>query len=160
MQCVHAITIWASSQDMHEPWEPCKTHAPSQGPGGGAAHSRHHESTDEPDDEQDDGASDSTRKAGSVAGQQGRRKRTRTDTPVSSSSGCTLPEGNKASLPSSSVFQLSAMLLLLQQQWQLQKERQHMQLDLEASAAAFCYTDICGVVGEGASGHVFAARCA
>jgi len=103
-------------------------------------------------------ASHSNKEAGSAAGKQGKRKRGATS--ESSSAGCRSPHVKKVSMSLSSVFKLSAIVPLLQQQWQEQKEGQHMLPDLEASAAAFCLADICGVVGKGASGRVFAARCA
>ena len=28
VQCIHAIMMWASSKDMHQPWKPCKELAP------------------------------------------------------------------------------------------------------------------------------------
>lgn len=61
---------------------------------------------------------------------------------------------------SSSVFRMSAVIPFLHQQWQEQKKGRRMLPDLEASAAAFCLSDVCGVIGKGASGRVFAARCA
>lgn len=157
MQCIHAITVWASSEDMHQPWDPCKEHAPSEKANGDATKSERHV-PDDPDDDSDHGASHSNKEAGSAAGKQGKRKRGATS--ESSSAGCRSPHVKKVSMSLSSVFKLSAIVPLLQQQWQEQKEGQHMLPDLEASAAAFCLADICGVVGKGASGRVFAASCA
>ena len=98
------------------------------------------------------------KEAGSVAGKQGKRKRGAAAD--SSSAGGRLPRAKKASLSLSHVFRISTIVPLLQQQWQEQREGQHMLPDLGASAAAFCLGDICGVVGKGSSGRVFAARCA
>lgn len=95
---------------------------------------------------------------GSVAGKQCKRKRGAAAD--SSSAGGRLPCAKKASLSLSHIFRISTIVPLLQQQWQEQREGQHMLPDLGASAAAFCLGDICGVVGKGSSGRVFAARCA
>lgn len=157
MQCTHAITMWASSEDTHQPWKPCEQHAPSEKADGHAAKSGR-DVPDDADDDSDHGASHSEEKAGSVTGKQGNRKRGAAA--ESSRAGCRLPHGKKASLSLSSVFTISAIVPLLRQQWQEQKEGQHMLPDLRASAAAFCLADICGVIGQGASGRVFAARCA
>lgn len=62
--------------------------------------------------------------------------------------------GKNVSLCLSSVFRISAAVLLLQQQWQEEKEGQYMLPDLRVSAAALCFADVCGVVGKGASGLV------
>ena len=121
-----------------------------------AAKSEHHVPDDAVDDS-DHGPSHGNQEAGSAAGKQGKRKRGATS--ESSSAGCRLPHVKTASMSLGSVFKLSAIVPFLQQQWQEQKEGQHMSPDLEASAAAFCLADICGVVGKGASGRVFAARC-
>ena len=157
MQCIHAITTWASSENMHQPWKPCKEHAPSERAVGDADNPRRHVPEDA-DDDSDHGAPHSKKKAISLASKQGKRKRGAAA--ESSTAGCSLPRGKKASLSLRSVFRISAIVPLLQQQWQEQKEGQHMLPDLGASAAAFCLADICGVVGKGASGRVFAARCA
>ncbi|KAL3143028.1 hypothetical protein ABBQ38_003307 [Trebouxia sp. C0009 RCD-2024] len=155
LECTHAITMWASSEDTHQPWKPCEQHAPSEKADGHAAKSGR-DVPDDADDDSDHGASHSEEKAGSVTGKQGNRKRGAAA--ESSRAGCRLPHGKKASLSLSSVFTISAIVPLLRQQWQEQKEGQHMLPDLRASAAAFCLADICGVIGQGASGRVFAAR--
>ena len=149
--------MWASSEDMHQPWKPCKEHAPSEKAVGDAANSSRHVPDDTSDDS-DHGASHNKKEAGPVAGKQGKHKRgVAAD---SSSAGCRLPPGKKASLSFSRIFGISTIVPLLQQQWQEQVEGQHMLPDLGASAAAFCLGDMCGVVGKGSSGRVFAARCA
>lgn len=140
-----------------QPWKPCKEHAPTEKAVGDAANSRRHVS-DDADDDSDHGPAHRNKEAGFSAGKQGKRKRGAAA--ESSSAGCRLPHSKKVSLSLGNVFRISAMLLLLQQQWQEQKAGQHMLPDLGASAAAFCLADICGVVGKGASGRVFAARCA
>ncbi|DBA86957.1 TPA: hypothetical protein ACH3X2_000350 [Trebouxia sp. C0005] len=145
LECIHAITVWASSEDMHQPWKPCNEHAPSE-----------KAIPDDTSDDSDHGASQNKKEAGSVAGKQGKRKRGAAAD--SSSAGGRLPRGKKASLPLSRIFRISTIVPLLQQQWQEQREGQHMLPDLGASAAAFCLGDICGVVGKGSSGRVFAAR--
>ncbi len=157
MQCIHAITVWASSEDMHQPWKPCEEHAPSEKATRDDVNSERHV-PDDADDDSDHGASHSNKEAGSVAGKQGKRKSGAAA--ESSSAGGRLPRVKKASISLSSVFRISTIVPLLQQQWQEQKEGQHMLPDLGASAAAFCLADICGVVGKGASGRVFAARYA
>ena len=149
--------MWASSEDMHQPWKPCKEHAPSEKSVGDAANSMQHVPNDTSDDS-DHGASHNKKEAGSVVGKQGKRKRGAAAD--SCSTGGRLPHGKKASLSLSRTFRLSTIVPLLQQQWQEQIEGQHMLPDLGASAAAFCLGDICGVVGKGSSGRVFAARCA
>ncbi|DBA84795.1 TPA: hypothetical protein ACH3X1_005832 [Trebouxia sp. C0004] len=156
LECIHAITMWASSEHMHQPWKPCLEHAPSEKAVGDAANSRRHVPDDS--DDSDHGASHNIKEAGSVAGKQGKRKRGAAAD--SSNAGGRLPCGKKASLSLSRVFRISTIVPLLQQQWQEQIENQHMLPDLGASAAAFCLGDICGVVGKGSSGRVFAARCA
>jgi len=157
MQCIHAITMWASSEDMHQPWKPCKEHAPSEKAAGDAANSRQHVPDDTSGDS-NDGASHNKKEAGSVAGEQGKRKRGAAAD--SSNAGGKLPHGKKASLSLTCVFRISTIVPLLQQQWQEQIEGHHMLPDLGASATAFSLGDICGVVGKGSSGRVFAARCA
>ena len=157
MQCIHAITTWASSEELHEPWQPCKEHAPSGQAVEDPANPRDHAPSDA-DDESDPGAPHGKQPARSSVGKQGKRKRGAAT--ESDSSACRSPCGKKASLSSSNVFRISAIVPLLQQQWQEQKEGQHTLPDLGASAAAFRLADICGVVGKGASGLVFAARCA
>lgn len=92
-------------------------------------------------------------------GKQGIKRKKDTAAELSSTSRSS-PHGKKAPLSFSSVFKISAIVPLLQRQWQEQKDGQHVSSDLEASAAAFSFADICGVVGKGASGRVFAARCA
>ena len=159
MQCVHAFTAWASSEDLHQPWKPHKKHAPSEVAVEDAATSRRRPPKDGNDGASDHGACDSDQEAGSVDGQQG-TKRKRGAAAESSIAGHGLPPSKKASLSCSSVFRISDNVPLVQQQWQEQKEGQHSVPDLAASAAAFCLTDICGVIGKGASGYVFAARCA
>ena len=157
MQCIHAITMWASSEDMHQPWKPCKEHAPSEKAVGDAANSRRHVPDDMSGDS-DHGASHTNKEAGSVAGKQGKRKRGAAAD--SSSAGGSLPCGKKASISLSRVFRISTVAPFLQQQWQEQIEGRHMLPDLGASTAAFCLGDICGVIGKEASGRVFAAMCA
>ena len=157
MQCIHAITMWAFSEDMYQPWKPCKEHAPSEKAIGDAANFRRHV-PDDISDESDHGASQNKKEAGSVAGKQGKRKRGAAADSISADG--RLPRAKKASLSLSRVFRISTIVPLLQQQWQEQREGQHMLPDLGASAAAFCLGDICGVVGKGSSGRVFAARCA
>ena len=142
---------------MHQPWKPCKEHAPSEKAIRDAANSRRHVPDDTGDDS-DHGASQNNKEAGSMAGKQGKRKRGAAAD--SSSAGGRLPCAKKASLSLSCAFRISSIVPLLQQQWQEQREGQHMLPDLGASAAAFCLDDICGVVGKGFSGRVFAARCA
>ena len=132
MQCIHAITMWTSSEDLHQPWKPCREHAPSEKAVGDAANSRRHV-PDDTTDGSDHGASQDKQEAGSVAGKQGKRKRGAAAD--SSSAGGRLPRGKKASL--SRVFRISNIVPLLQQQWQEQIEGQHMLPDLGASAAAF-----------------------
>ncbi|DBA96649.1 TPA: hypothetical protein ACH3X1_015507 [Trebouxia sp. C0004] len=154
LECIHAITMWASSEHMHQPWKPCKEHAPSEKAVRDAAKSRQHVPDDS--DDSDHGASHNIKEAGSVAGKQGKRKRGAAAD--SSNAGGRLPCGKKASLSLSRVFRISTIVPLLQQQWQEQIENQHMLPDLGASAAAFCLGDICGVVGKGSCGRVFAAR--
>ena len=66
MQGIHAITMWASSEDMHQPWKPCKEHAPSEKAVGDVANSRRHVPNDISDDS-DHGASHNKKEAGSVA---------------------------------------------------------------------------------------------
>ncbi|KAL0024899.1 hypothetical protein WJX77_001025 [Trebouxia sp. C0004] len=146
--------MWASSEYMHQPWKPCKEHAPSEKAVGDAANSRRHVPDDS--DDSDHGASHNKKEARSVAGKQGKPKRGAAAD--SSSAGGKLPHGKKASLSLSRVFRISTIVPLLQQQWHEQIEGQHMLPDLGASAAAFCLGDICGVVGKGSSGRVFAAR--
>ena len=158
MQCIYAITMWASSESLLQPWDPCQEHAPSLEAARDAANSRPHVPSDD-DDDLDHGASHTEQEADAVNNKQG-IKRQRDTAAESSSTGRTSPHGKKASLSSGSVFTISAIVPLLQQQRQEQKDGQHMPLDLGACAAAFSYADICGVVGKGASGRVFAARCA
>ncbi len=130
--------MWASSKGMHQPWKPCKEHAPTEKAVRDAANSRRHVPDDTSDDS-DHGASQNKKEAGSVAGTQGKRKRSAAAD--SSSAGGRLPRGKKASLS-------------------FLNPKPYMLLDLGASAAVFCLGDICGVVGKGSSGRVFAARCA
>lgn len=158
MQCIYAITMWASSESLHQPWNPCHEHAPSLKAAGDAANSRPHVPGDAGDDS-DHGASHTEQEGDAVDNKQG-IKRQRDTAAESSSTGRTSPHGKKASLSFSSVFRISAIVPLLQQQWQEQRDGQHMPPDLGACAAAFSFADICGVVGKGASGRVFAARCA
>ncbi|DBA96964.1 TPA: hypothetical protein ACH3X1_001290 [Trebouxia sp. C0004] len=118
---------------MHQPWKPCKGHAPSEKAVGDAANSRRH-LPDDTSDDSDHGASHNKKEAGSVAGKQGKRKRGAAAD--SSSAGGRLPHGKKASVSLSRVFRISTIVPLLQQQWQEQIEGQHMLPDLGASAAA------------------------
>ena len=74
MQCIHAITVWASSEDMHQPWDPCREHAPSEKANGDAAKSERHV-PDDADDGSDHGASHSNQEAASAADKQGKRAR-------------------------------------------------------------------------------------
>ena len=74
MQCIHAITMWASSEVMHQPWKPCKEHAPSEKAIGDAANSRRHV-PDDTGDGSDHSASQNKKEAGSVGGKQGKHKR-------------------------------------------------------------------------------------
>ena len=140
--------MWARSEDMHQPWKPCKEHAPSEKAVGGAANSRRHVS-DNTSGDSDHSASHAKKEAGSVAGKQGKRTRG-----AAADSSGSVPPGKKASLFLSHVFRISTIVPLLQRQWQEQFEGQHMLPDLGASAAAFCLGDICGIVGKGSSGHV------
>ena len=75
-----------------------------------------------------------------MAGKQG--KRMRAAAAESTSAGCGLPRGKKASFSLSSIFRISAIASLLQQQWQEEKEGQHMLPDLGIRAAAFSLADI------------------
>lgn len=72
-----------------------------------------------------------------------------------------LPHGKKVSLCLSSIFRVSTIvpLRILQQQGQEEKEAQYMLPDLRVSVAAFCLADVCGKIGKGARGRVFATRC-
>ena len=115
MQCKHAITTWASSEDMHQPWKPCKEHAPAEKAVGDAASSKRHV-PDDTSDGSDRGASQSKKAAGSVGGKQGKRKRGAAAD--SSSAGGRLPRGKKAPLSLSRIFRISNIVPLLQQQWQ------------------------------------------
>ncbi len=141
--------------------EPCKQHAPRAKATGDDVESEHHV-PDDADDDSDHGdsvhGSHSDKEARFMAGKPGKRKRDAAT--ESSSTGGRSPRVKKASISLSSVFRISAVVPLLQQQWQEQKEGQHRPPDLGASAAAFCLADVCGIVGKGASGHVFAARYA
>lgn len=157
MQCVHAITVWASSEDMHQSWQAYEEHAPSEKATGDDVKCERHV-PDDADDGSDHGASYSDQGAGCAAGTQGKRKRD--GAAESSSAGGKSPRIKKASIPLSSVFQNISRCSTPAAAMAGTEGRSAHPSDLGASAAAFCLADICGVVGKGASGQVFAARYA
>lgn len=101
VQCIHAITTWASSEDLHQPWKSCKEHAPTEKAVGDAANSRRHV-PDDADDDSDHGAAHSNKEAGFSTGKQDKRKRGAAA--ESSSADCRLPHSKKVSLSLSSVL--------------------------------------------------------
>ena len=64
--------MWASSEDMHQSWKPCKEHAPSEKAVREAAYSKRHV-PEHADDDSDHDASHGRKEADSVTCQQGKR---------------------------------------------------------------------------------------
>ena len=146
---------------MLDPWEPKEQHPPSHQPVDRSAKAPQR-SDDNPDDDGDQDDSTFADKEGASKTGSKKSKHGVQATPGTSSSAASHQPTNvrKACLQSNRAFTIHANLVILQQQWQQQKSHQHLLPDLRANAAAFHLTNICGVVGKGASGYVFAARYA